>query len=220
MPTVRDAAPSDFADLGWTLAKAFAADPLWRFLVPADRPWQHPAARLFAAEVATVTRRGRGRVLCPPGREGAALWSPPGPTHPPPADLLRQAPAALRLFGSRLAVALRALALIGRHRPAEPHWYLAVLGTAPAHQGKGVGSALLAPVLRTCDEEGVPAYLESSNEANLPFYRSQGFVERAPVRLAGGGPPFWPMWREPRPPEDMSQGIVNAAPRPDRGVGR
>jgi GNAT superfamily N-acetyltransferase len=75
-----------------------------------------------------------------------------------------------------------------------------MLGTAPAHQGKGVGSALMQPVLRICDEEGIPAYLESSKKANLAFYRRHGFVERDPLHVPDGGPPIWPMWREPRPP--------------------
>jgi hypothetical protein len=55
-------------------------------------------------------------------------------------------------------------------------------------------------VLRACDEERLPAYLESSNEVNIPFYRANGFVERAPVQLPAGGPRFWPMWREPEAP--------------------
>jgi ribosomal protein S18 acetylase RimI-like enzyme len=73
-----------------------------------------------------------------------------------------------------------------------------VLGTAPEHQGKGLGSAMMAPVLHRCDDEGLPAYLESSKESNIAFYRRHGFEVVGEV-VVPDGPTLWPMWREPRP---------------------
>jgi GNAT superfamily N-acetyltransferase len=93
---------------------------------------------------------------------------------------------------------LRLLAKVEEIHPEEPHWYLAALGTAPEQQGKGEASAALAPVLQRCDDEGVPAYLESSKESNLPFYRRHGFEVTTELRVPGG-PVFYPMWRDPRP---------------------
>ena len=43
--------------------------------------------------------------------------------------------------------------------PREPHFYLAVLGTEPAAQGRGLGSSVLSGVLDQCDRDGVPAVL-------------------------------------------------------------
>ena len=102
-----------------------------------------------------------------------------------------------------LMTTLKMLALIeSMHPHEEPHWYLATLGTDPEVQGRGIGSALLRPVLEHCDAEGQPAYLESSKEKNLAFYSRHGFEVVKEVPLPGGGPTIWTMWRDPKgPPE-------------------
>ena len=41
------------------------------------------------------------------------------------------------------------------------HWYLMILGVVPADQGRGIGGALMQPVLEEADREGVPCYLET-----------------------------------------------------------
>ena len=80
------------------------------------------------------------------------------------------------------------------HRLRAPHYYLAALGTDPPHQGKGVGSALIEPVLARADREGIPAYLESSKETNVPFYRKHGF-EVVQELAVPNGPRVWAMLR-------------------------
>jgi ribosomal protein S18 acetylase RimI-like enzyme len=90
------------------------------------------------------------------------------------------------------------LSIERRHpRDAPPHWYLAVLGTDPSLQGRGLGSAVLAPVLERCDSDRVGAYLESSKERNIDFYARHGFRVTGELRLPRG-PTMWPMWRDPR----------------------
>jgi GNAT superfamily N-acetyltransferase len=82
-----------------------------------------------------------------------------------------------------------------KQHPREPHYYLFVLGVEPSLQGKGVGSALLGPVLARCDAEGMPAYLETANPRNLPLYERHGFRVRAEFAVPHGGPLTWLMWR-------------------------
>ena len=94
---------------------------------------------------------------------------------------------------------MRLLSTVEGLHPHEPHWYLASLGTAVDQQGKGVGSALMRPVLADCDREGLPCYLESSKERNVPFYRRHGFEVVQEVPLGEHGPSIWTMWREPQP---------------------
>ena len=76
---------------------------------------------------------------------------------------------------------LERLGILGQlmmaNHPHEPHWYLNVVSTFPERQGRGLGAAVLQPVLDRCDADGVRAYLESSNPRNLSLYRRQGFVD-------------------------------------------
>jgi GNAT superfamily N-acetyltransferase len=83
------------------------------------------------------------------------------------------------------------------HPRTPPHFYLALLGTEPSAQGKGLGSAVLGAVLEQCDSDRVGAYLESSKERNIDFYARHGFRVLDEIRLLRG-PSMWRMWRDPR----------------------
>ncbi|HUF32996.1 MAG TPA: GNAT family N-acetyltransferase [Acidimicrobiales bacterium] len=86
-----------------------------------------------------------------------------------------------------------------RHKmQSEPHYYLPFIGTDPDHRGKGQGTALLADMLLRCDEEGMPAYLESTRIENRALYHRHGFQVLDEMHWPRGGPPWWPMWRKPR----------------------
>ena len=52
--------------------------------------------------------------------------------------------------------------------------------------------------LDRCDAEYAPAYLESSNPDNVPYYERFGFEVTGELRLPDGGPSLIPMWRKPR----------------------
>ena len=83
------------------------------------------------------------------------------------------------------------------HEVGTPHYYLAVLGTDPLFRRIGAASAALQPVLERCDEEGLPAYLETQREENLAFYARQGFELQRMLDIRGV-PPLWTMLRNPR----------------------
>jgi ribosomal protein S18 acetylase RimI-like enzyme len=86
--------------------------------------------------------------------------------------------------------------LIDDHHPPGSYWYLQFMGVAPAWQEQGIGSALMAPVLARCDREGVRAYLDATSERSKRLYERHGF-EAETAFAPPGGPPLWPMWRQP-----------------------
>jgi GNAT superfamily N-acetyltransferase len=178
------------------MAAAFADDPVWMWLASPRADWDRYAPRWFETE-ARCQLRGHGEVLVDDEGRGAAIWAPPDHWRAGISEGVRLAWPSLLLFRSRLPRSLRALAQIERDHAREPHWYLAIIGTDPAHQGQGIGSALIRTVTDRCDEQGLGAYLESSKEENVPFYARHGFAVRREIAPAGG-PPMWLMWRDPR----------------------
>jgi GNAT superfamily N-acetyltransferase len=82
--------------------------------------------------------------------------------------------------------------------PKEEHYYLEALGTRQDMQSKGVGSAMIRHMLDRCDTEGMPAYLESSNPRNVPFYARHGFEKTGEIVAGKGAPTVTAMWRDPR----------------------
>jgi ribosomal protein S18 acetylase RimI-like enzyme len=196
-PTVRPATAADVPGMAAALTRAFNDDPVTTWLFPSVR-YDHRLRAYFEMYVRQISLR-HGVTYTTEGHEGGAIWLPPGKWELRPADIVRTLPTTIRALGRRLPFAFRTLLQIEKRHPRTPHFYLATLGTDPAHQGKGVGTALLAPVLERCDAEGVPAYLESSKERNVAFYARHGFEVTEELDLMGGGPRLWLMWREPRP---------------------
>ena len=84
-----------------------------------------------------------------------------------------------------------------QYHPQEPHWYLPMVGVDPVSQGRGLGGLLMRHALRRCDDERMPAYLESTNPRNLSLYLRHGFEILGTIRV-GGAPPVVPMLRQPR----------------------
>jgi GNAT superfamily N-acetyltransferase len=192
---VRPATPGDLTAIGTALTRAFHDDPVGSWVMPDADVRRRRSPRMFVVQARNAM--DKGGVWTTDDRIGAALWAAPGRWRDRPRHVVRQLPGLVAL-GRNVPRALRVFRLLEQVHPAEEHWYLDIVGTAPDHQGKGAGSALLQPVLSTCDAEGVAAYLVSSNVANLPFYERHGFRVTSEVRIPDG-PVLYPMWRDPQP---------------------
>ena len=195
-PAITTATAADAPVLGRVLADAFRDDPVGRWMAPDPSTRVERLTRFFEFQTDAFSLP-HGEVLRS-GDVGAALWMPPGRWQAPPLLMLRNLPRLGRVFGRRTALMLRGLHLAEQDHPRELHWYLPFAGVVTAHQGRGIGSALLAPVLARCDADGLPAYLEATSERNRALYLRHGFVDRHEIALPDG-PTLWGMWREPAP---------------------
>jgi GNAT superfamily N-acetyltransferase len=173
----------DFEAVGAALAAAFLGDPVIEWMLPGGKS----TAAMFTAlarhthAITETALDGDGAIA------GAALWDPPG--HRPGDEGVLDFLAAM---GDRVGHGMLLEEEFAKHKPQGPYWYLGQLGTVPELQGTGVGGALLRTGLARCD--GLPVYLESSKECNVPFYESFGFVVTERFTLPDG-PPVWGMLR-------------------------
>ena len=192
---MRRAAAGDIPVLAATLARAFEDDPIARWSCPRDDLRPVVLERFHGARARQLIRDGE--VWMSADGASAALWADPGHRKTSVRDDLELAASMRdpRLWRRGPLVGYGLLGLEGHHPPGPPHWHLAVLGTDPAAQGRGLGSAVLAPVLEACDRDGVDAYLVSSKERNIDFYARFGFRVTREVRLPRG-PRAWLMWRD------------------------
>jgi ribosomal protein S18 acetylase RimI-like enzyme len=201
MPTgssVRKATLADAPRLAQALASAFQDDPVIAWIFPNE----HRRRGLLPAFMEFRLRNlafPHDEVWMTADGAAAAVWlPPPGRWQLSRPQQLRLLPSLVRFLGRRTASVLAGLERMeARHPQDRSHWYLFILGTEQAAQGRGLGSALLAQVLARVDADGMPAYLESSSERNLALYGRHGFEIIDEVAIPGG-PRIWPMWRQPR----------------------
>jgi GNAT superfamily N-acetyltransferase len=199
-PVVRPLADDEHAEIVAVTARAFWDDPLCDFFTR-DLLHEHLVLpRFFAAvfddlggegrRVTVAEHRGRPRAV--------AGWLRPGAYPRPPREEVRHtARSAWSIVrGRRRLQAARLFYEVDKQHPKEPHWYLALLATDPSAQGRGLGTALLAPVLEECDREGLLAYTETQKFENVAWYGRSGFTVSREVRLPAT-PPVWCLRREP-----------------------
>jgi GNAT superfamily N-acetyltransferase len=185
------ASASDEASTIDVLVRAFSEDPVAQWIWPDSQQYQmyFPSfVRVFGGKAFTY-----GSAYYVDGYAAAALWLPP--------DVLPDEDTLISIFQRTVSKQTQkdvftVFDQMGRYHPSEPHWYLPLMGVDPLKQGKGLGSELMKHALVQCDQDNKPAYLESSNPRNIPFYERYGFELLGTIQI-GTSPHIFPMLRRP-----------------------
>jgi GNAT superfamily N-acetyltransferase len=159
------AGPADRERIVSSLVAAFPGDPVLRFLFPGDDDYRRGAPVFFGHLF--DKRVNRSTIWTIEGGASTAIWEPPGGGDVPATEMALSPEGRERMaaYDDALHATL----------PDEPFWYLGVLGTHPAAAGRRLGRAVMATGLRRATEDGLPAFLETSNPANVELYRRAGW---------------------------------------------
>lgn len=221
---VRRLTPSDVSEAAGLLARGFAEEPASVSLFPDPGV----RSRLNEVSLARALRRAMPAAAIHGVEDGGrlaaiAIWHPPGLRRgsltaelgfvrdlaAEAKTILRAAPAvagALRGQARRGALVLLQRRRAITHASRGSAWYLAYLAVDPAHQGKGHARRLLEHQLRRCDLDALPAWLETTEAVNPPFYARFGFEVMSHIEDTPLIPALWVLRREPRPVGHQSAG--------------
>jgi len=189
---IRTATAADAERCLAVLALAFGSDPPCRWAWPDPQQYLEAFPRFARAFGGGAIEHGTADYY--EGFSGVALWLPPG-AAPDEASLVKVIQDTVA--DARKDAMFSMFEQMDALHPRDAHWHLPLIGVDPAHQGKGIGAALLRHVLNACDRQKVLAYLEATNPRNVPLYERHGFEALGSIQVADS-PPVVPMVRKPR----------------------
>ena len=178
------------------LARAFADNPLNVAVIGRDRDRRVRCNAHGMRALLPVAQR-HGRVVAARSRTvlvGCLVASPPSGHPLPPPSLAARLRCRIGQGGDVVRRWAAVFTALDAAHPRMPHWYLGSLGVAPEAQGTGVGTALVADLLRRADAEQLPTYLETDRWENVAFYEHRGFRIESDIEVMGV--PAWCMWRD------------------------
>ena len=192
-PEVKSAGANIQASAINTVVLGFAADPMARWVWPDSSEYLRIMPQFVKAFGGRAFENGTAYIT--EGARAAALWLPPG-VQPDEAAMGAIITDSLRPeIAEDIGPILEGMA---EHHPHEPHWYLPLIAADPNWTGQGLGTLLMKHALRRCDQDGIAAYLESSNPRNISLYERHGFSIVGQIQY-GSSPTLTPMLRTPSP---------------------
>lgn len=184
------------------LSRAFAEDPVLTYYLNDARRREVAYPAFFRASLSENWESGfvygahlGGKLV------GVAVWAPPEGSVAS-AKFERRAKRNHAIvaaqFPQQIPAMQRGYEAIQKLHPQVPHWYLLFVGIDPSVQSEGIGSKLLAPVLRIADRRREICYLETPFPETHRFYGRQGFELKPPSYPFRGAAKVWTMVRPAR----------------------
>lgn len=193
---VRKVMREDIPILVTRLARSFSSQPLTKWMLGDDERALRKGERILKLDFENALQYDL--TFTTSTLQGAALWHPPERKQTGWQGFV----GLLNLFriigiSRDLPAQLESFWNLEKLFPKIPNYYLSMLAVDPAFQGRGIGSALLKPVLELCDKRGIIAYTVADMESSVVFYQKQGFRIQAAIPIRRAGLMAWTMWREP-----------------------
>lgn len=192
IPEITIAKPRDRAQLVKTAVLAFVTDPMPRWISDRAASFLEATGDFFDAFGGSAFEHGTAWTAN--DGQAVAMWLPPG-TEPDGERMV----GILQEFAAAASVQemMVVLGQMEHFHPHEEHWYLPIIGCDPLYLGQGLGGMLMKTALERVDEDGLPAYLESSNPRNVSLYERHGFEVIGEIQY-GRSPTMLPMYRAAR----------------------
>ncbi len=192
------ATSGDVSRLAAALGAAMTDDPLWSWAIPTSAPARRRRLTLLYRAFLAASLARDDRVLMTEDRSAVGIFRAPGRREDTWRDKLRMAPRSIAALRAGLPKLVRYDDACADRAPTDPHWYLYVIGTHPAAQGRGAGSALVSVLVEAAQADGISIALETEAEENVAWYARRGFVVTDEFSLADGVR-VWMMLRPHRP---------------------
>lgn len=170
MTRLSGATPAERSQALATLLSAFRADPVERWLYPAEKDYDEYFPKFLAAFGGEAF--AHDTVWRLDDFAAVAMWLPPD-AEPDGDEIVRVLVTTVEQ--ERHSDTMSAIQQMDAGHPRYPHWYLPWLGVDAKEQGNGLGHTLLAHSLEAVDDSGLPAYLETPNPLSISFYERHGF---------------------------------------------
>lgn len=198
-PVIGMLRPESVPPAAQLLAASMRDNPLHqRVFDCSDAQLEPMLARAFEHLLRKQMRIGIVLAACQGDRlVGVAAMVPPGFCQPGLQDKLVMLPVLARgRVLRRLPRIYRWLRTWAQQEPAFDHWHLGPAAVHREHQGRGIGSLLMAAICHRLDECQGTGYLETDKPRNVQLYRRGGFevIAEQPVL----GVTNWFMVRPPR----------------------
>lgn len=162
-----------------TLVDAFADYTMMIYMFQGDTVSRRPLVHEFMS-ILMQARLALGMPVLVLKHDGAVLGVVMGyntERHQWPSDL-QQRMAALEAHASVKERLAKCDAIVAKHQPAMPHYYLGVLGVHPALHGKGAGRQLIEAfsALSDNDPKSSGVYIDTTHVPNVAYYERRGFA--------------------------------------------
>ena len=170
-----------------TLTQAFRNYPLLQYSFP-DELEREKVAPYFFQYILHYGIRYGDIYATSPNLEGIAVWIPSDNYPVTFWRLIRSVPLSVifgfgRVGGGRMKYPGEYIDTVHKRLAPLRHWFLQTIGVDPRFQGNGYAGKLLRAMFSRIDEEGLPCYLETVDETNVPLYERFGFrvVEKSTI---------------------------------------